>query len=130
MGPIRLYDLASQQAQWLTARQSVVAENVANASTPGYRSRDLPAFEQVMSDTTMRMSGTNVAHFDATNSFADTATNAARDANPWETSYSGNSVSLEQEMLKAGEINRSYSLNTGIVRAFDQMLSSSLKSGS
>ena len=129
MGPIQLFELASQQAQWLTARQSVVAENVANASTPGYRTRDLPPFDQVMSDSSLQMAATNVAHFDANATTADTAVNAAHDASPWEVSYSGNSVSVEQELLKAGEVNRSYSMNTGITKAFNQMLMSSLKSG-
>jgi flagellar basal-body rod protein FlgB len=129
MGPIQLFELASQQAQWLTARQSVVSQNVANASTPGYRTRDLPPFDQVMTDSTMKMAATNVAHFDANNTTSDTAVNASRDSSAWETSYSGNSVSIEQELLKAGEVNRSYSLNTGVVRAFNQMLMNSLKSG-
>ena len=35
-----------------------------------------------------------------------------RKAEPWETTHSGNSVSLEQELIKAGEVNRAYRLNT------------------
>jgi flagellar basal-body rod protein FlgB len=42
--------------------------------------------------------------------------------------HSGNSVSLEQEMLKAGDINRDYSLNTAIVKSFHRMFMTSLKS--
>ena len=29
------------------ARQALIAQNVANADTPGYRARDLPAFDQI-----------------------------------------------------------------------------------
>ena len=36
MEPIHLFDLASQQARWLTVRQATVASNVSNANTPGY----------------------------------------------------------------------------------------------
>ena len=46
---------------------------------------------------------------------------------PWEVTYSGNSVSLEQEMLSANEVNRNYSLNMAIVKGFNQMLSMSVK---
>jgi flagellar basal-body rod protein FlgB len=45
----------------------------------------------------------------------------------WETTYSGNSVSLEQEMMKEGDINRSFTLNANIKRAFHQMLMLSVK---
>ncbi len=36
-------------------------------------------------------------------------------------------VSLEQEMMKAGDVNRSFSLNTSIVKAFNAMLTQSVK---
>jgi flagellar basal-body rod protein FlgB len=36
-------------------------------------------------------------------------------------------VSLEQEMMKEGDINRSYTINTNIKRAFHQMMLSVLK---
>lgn len=35
---------------------------------------------------------------------------------------SGNSVVLEQELVKDGEIRRSFELNTAIVRAFHRMM--------
>jgi flagellar basal-body rod protein FlgB len=71
------------------------------------------------------MAATNSAHMlPEGNDF--TATRPAA-VDSWETTYSGNSVSLEQEMMKEGEINRSFSLNTNIKRAFHQMLMISLK---
>ena len=51
----------------------------------------------------------------------------ARKSEPWETSHSGNSVSLEQELISAGEVNRAYRLNTGIAKAFHRMLLASAK---
>ena len=45
----------------------------------------------------------------------------------WEIIHSGNSVSLEQEMIKAGEVNRAYALNTSVVKAFHRMLLASAK---
>ena len=49
------------------------------------------------------------------------------DETPWETTDSGNTVSLENEMIKAGEVGRDYSLNTNIVKAFHAMLMQSVK---
>ena len=46
----------------------------------------------------------------------------------WEVVHSGNSVSLEQEMLKAGDVNKDYSLNTAIIKSFHRMFMSTAKS--
>ncbi len=52
---------------------------------------------------------------------------AASKSEGWEITHSGNSVSLEQELIKAGEVNRAYKLNTGIAKAFHRMLLASAK---
>lgn len=41
--------------------------------------------------------------------------------------HSGNSVSLEQEMIKGNDVNRDYSMNSAVVRSFHRMLLSSVK---
>ena len=41
--------------------------------------------------------------------------------------YSGNSVNLEQEMLKAGQISGAHALEVGVVKSFHQMLMSAVK---
>ena len=45
----------------------------------------------------------------------------------WDVVHSGNSVNLEQEMMKAGEVNRAHALNVNIVRGFHQMLMNAVK---
>lgn len=125
MSKIYLLQLASQQAQWLSARQRTIATNIANANTPGFVSMDVQPFADVLDKTQVAMVSTNSAHMvPEGNDF--TATRTA-EADSWETTYSGNSVSLEQEMMKEGEINRSFTLNANIKRAFHQMLMLSVK---
>ena len=41
MGQIPLFSLLTGRMNWLSSRQSVLAENVANAATPNYVARDL-----------------------------------------------------------------------------------------
>ena len=125
VGPIRIFDLASQQARWLTARQAAIATNVANANTPGFAAGDVAPFDDVVNDASIRMAATNPGHIGIDPLAPDQV--AIKDASAWETTQSGNSVSLENEMMKAGEVNRAFSLNMGIVKAFDQMLSASVK---
>jgi flagellar basal-body rod protein FlgB len=111
--------------QWLSVRQAVVAQNVSNANTPGYTARDVPAFEDVMDDASMTMAATNSRHLGLDK--LDISTVATKEAGVWETTYSGNTVSVEQEMMKAGDVNRAFSLNTSVLKAFDQMLMNSAK---
>jgi flagellar basal-body rod protein FlgB len=125
LSPIYLLELASQQAQWLSARQRITATNIANANTPEYKAMDIQPFADVLDKTQFAMAATNNAHMlPEGNDF--TATRPAA-TDTWETTLSGNSVSLEQEMMKEGEINRSFTLNANIKRAFHQMLMLSAK---
>ncbi len=125
MQPIYLLDLASQQERWLTVRQAVVAQNIANANTPGYTGMDVGGFEDVFDGTQLHMATTDPKHLGVDPLDPDSA--ATKESSPWEVTHSGNSVSIEQELLKAGSINRDYSLNTSVVKAFNQMLSASTK---
>ncbi len=115
-----VFDLAARQASWLLAKQQVVAQNVANANTPGYRAADIKPFEASLQTASLQLVATSPAHFsiDETQDLS-TAGNTAEDS---ETYVSGNDVSQEQEMGKAGAIARAYALNTAIVKAFNGMV--------
>src|SRR5918996_2434275 len=116
MGPLYLLELASSQARWLELRQSTIAANVANANTPGFRSRDVEPFNKLLDAMPVQLAVTSPSHIQL--SAAESNTRATAKKQSWEIVHSGNSVSLEQEMIKAGDVNRDYSLNAGIVRAF------------
>lgn len=123
--PIHLFDLAGKQARWLSTDQSVVASNIANASTPGYRAQALQPFSEVLDKTELQLASTSPNHLALDPLQAQAA--AIKEENPWEVTESGNSVSVEQELIKSGDVNRAYSLNTGIVRSFHAMLMSAAK---
>ena len=125
MGPLYLFELASSQARWLELRQSTIASNVANANTPGYKARDVEPFNKVLDAMPVRLAVTSPSHIQLSPSETDTRTNAKKDS--WEVVHSGNSVSVEQEMIKGGDVNREYSMNTAIVHSFHRMLLSSAK---
>lgn len=125
MGPIHLFDLAARQAQWLSVRQATVAGNVANANTPDFRARDVQPFADVLDKTQLTMAATSRLHLEAE---ADGISGARlRPDDITEQTHSGNTVDVEQEMMKAGEIAREYSLNTSIVKAFHRMMLSVAK---
>jgi flagellar basal-body rod protein FlgB len=123
--PIHLFDIASQQARWLSIRQATIASNIANANTPGFAARDVHPFQDILDKTQLDMAVTSPSHISIATT--DLPATTSKTADPWETTQSGNTVSLEQEMMKAGEVNRSYSLNTGILKAFNNMLIAAVK---
>ena len=125
MSDLYILKLASQQTRWLSAREALTASNIANANTPGFRARDIQPFADTISVMNISMALTDKAHLapDGGNSW---------NARPFEMkerepSLSGNSVDLEHELAKIGDIGRAYSLNTNIKRVIHQMLSASVK---
>lgn len=125
MSSIHLFDLAARQVQWLSVRQATVAGNVANANTPDFKARDVQPFADVLDKTQLTMAATNPQHLESeANGIAGAR---LRPDDITEETHSGNTVDVEQEMMKAGEISREYSLNTSIVKAFHRMMLSVAK---
>jgi len=125
MEPVSLFQLAAQQSRWLGVRQSAVAGNVANANTPGYGTVDVEPFEKVLGNTAASLTTTQAGHMrgrTTESGFALSQEDSAKSMLPSE-----NSVVLETEMLKAGEIRRQFELNTAIVKAFHRMIMLSSK---
>jgi len=119
--PVNLFDLATQQARWLSVRQSAVSGNIANANTPGYRAVEVEPFESVLDNKRVVMAMTNPAHLKALG--GGEASFSVREIETPETMLpSKNTVTLEQELIKSGEVRRSFELNTAIVKAFHRML--------
>ena len=126
MNTADVFDLAARQASWLLARQSAVAQNVANSSTPGYTAADLQPFEAGLREASLQLAATSPRHIGTGENQAGYTAGAIA-AEETETFFSGNDVNLEQEMVKAGEISRAYALNTAIVKAFNAMVLQSAK---
>lgn len=124
MQPMQLFDLAFRQNEWLAQRQSVISSNIANANTPGYKAKDVESFDDAMR-TSAPMAVTNPQHF-ASPEF-DSISDQDNGAGQAEVLVSGNDVNLEQEFLKSNDVMRSYTLNTQIMKTFDQMLQSVTK---
>lgn len=125
MGPVHLFDLVSQHNKWLSVRQAAVAGNIANANTPGFKAVDTEPFEAVLSRTPLELAVTRPGHMKPTQTQVPVA--EMRDEEAWDVLHSGNTVVLEQELIKAGQVNRSFALNAGIIKAFHRMLVASAK---
>lgn len=125
MAEAYLFQLASQRIGYLSTRQSLIAGNVANVNTPGFKATDLKPFAATLAETALTMTVTDPMHLTPTAQELDPPQVAENDdAN---ATVSGNSVDLEGEMMKLGEINRDFSEATGVKKIFHQMLMQALK---
>lgn len=125
MGPVHLFDLVSQHNRWLSVRQTAVAGNIANANTPGFKAVDTEPFATVLSRMPLELAVTQPGHMSPPQAGVPVA--EMQDEEAWDVLHSGNTVVLEQELIKAGEVNRSFALNAGIIKAFHRMLLTSTK---
>jgi len=122
MQPIQLFALASKQAEWLSVRQEVVANNIANANTPEYKAKDVASFDAVLDNTSMRMARTNAAHFGDSTLSNNVKVEEAALNDEIGIQESGNTVALSKELSKAGEVKRQYELSANLVKSFNSMM--------
>ena len=120
MSALQLFSLAQQRAEWLSRRQELIASNIANVSTPGYKGHDLEPFSAAIDSLSISLASTNVAHLSDDGGSKWSA--ASKTPEGWEVSVSGNTVTIEQELLKAGEIRSAFALDNAVVHAFHKMV--------
>lgn len=114
-----LFAMISQRLGWLTERQRVLSENVANADTPDYKPRDLKElkFEQMLrgASHSLPVARTDGGHF-APNMQRGLGPNDISRDKPLETTLSGNAVTLDVEMMKISQTAHDHQLASGLYR--------------
>ena len=110
------FGLLRARLDQLSERQQLIAENIANASTPGYRPRDLDTsgFERMLASASnqgggLMMSRTNAGHMTPSGGTGSARVITREDS---ETTIDGNSVVLEEQMGRAAETRAAF--ETGI----------------
>ena len=105
--------------QWHQERQRVLAENVSNSDTPGFKPRDLvePKFDRIGNVAAggamgqlpmMKAGGTNIMPSGGNSSFAPNSRGA------YESRPSANAVNLEDEMMKVSANQMDYVAATSL----------------
>lgn len=111
--------------EWSQARQKVLAENVANADTPGFRPRDLvpPKFNgpnqlarpQISDVSLARTDPLDLAGFPDTNSEFKSTNKGNFDVKP-----TGNAVNLEDQMMRVAGNQMDYRVASALyMRSLD-----------
>lgn len=126
---LTLMQAAIQKMHWNEERQKVLAQNIANADTAGYRPKDIAPldFKSMLESSTTMSSGhlaaTNPAHMGAGGASAGKTASKAQ-KNPYEASPSGNAVVLEEQLLKMNQNYTDHRLTTTIYQKNIDMMKS------
>ncbi|MEO0915797.1 MAG: FlgB family protein [Pseudomonadota bacterium] len=122
-----LMKMAQSLARHAGARQAQVAKNIANADVPGYRARDLVEFSETyqQSKTKVDVKATRSGHMTGSVSQARFETfDLGGQAAP-----NGNTVSLEQEMVRGTDAKSSHDLALSVYKSSLDILRTSLGRG-
>jgi flagellar basal-body rod protein FlgB len=125
---VTVLNMARAMAAHAATRQGLVAANVANADTPGYRPRDLPSFAETMrgraaDDLALRR--TRPGHLPSRETAGAFRSVVVRGV----TSPNGNSVSIEAEMMRAAEVRQAHDLALAIRSALSGAVRTALGRG-
>jgi flagellar basal-body rod protein FlgB len=126
---IPLFSALTEKMKWHQTRQGLLAENVANAETPGFKGRDLKAFGfaehmQNLSMAKISTVATNPGHISVMGTDADGF--GARQLNNFEITPEGNGVTLEDEMMKVTGNQMDYEAVTAIYSRSIKMIKTAL----
>ena len=116
---LSLFSVVKKRLAWLSRRQEVIAQNIANADTPEYRARDLKPFKfrdlLRSRNTGTGMKVTNASHLRGLGKRAGEF-DEGEIRKPFETSPTGNSVVLEEQMAKMNETTIGHRLTTELYK--------------
>ena len=122
LSDLPLVGMLQKKMSWLNERQSILARNIANASTPGFVPKDLREadFAAALKESGQGgMMTTNSMHIRA----ASAAGGVFRAINTPDSQSSpdGNAVVVEEQMLKVADTQASYAQATGLYKKMTSM---------
>jgi flagellar basal-body rod protein FlgB len=112
----------SKKISWLTARQKVVTENVANADTPGFKASDLRPLDfrkelaEVTHSSTPKLAPTTTDPRHLVGTEAAARLDPVVEKTTTDRDINGNTVSLEDEMMKVSDNASDYQLMTNLYK--------------
>ena len=131
LGNLGIFKLMSRKMDWLTQRQQVISQNIANANTPEYKGRDLKSFSfrAALSDNRrLTPAATDSSHLAGTRGPGGLAKeHKVRD--PYETAPDGNNVVLEEQMMRMSQNAMDYQTMTNLYKKQVMMMKMAIRSG-
>lgn len=149
---LTLLNAMVQKMDWLEERQKVIAQNISNADTPGYRPNDVTPidFKSILAGSSSSLSlgaaaatGGGIKMASATSGLATTNSahmglggtssssgkvQAKQDKSPYEVAPDGNAVVLEEQLLKMNSNYTDHRFITNLYQKNIDMLKTAIRS--
>jgi flagellar basal-body rod protein FlgB len=95
--------LAEKRLAWIDQRQRILAQNIANANTPGYAAKDIAPFSEVLASQSGR---------------SGTAATVSKDRASPGRSIDGNAVALDEQLEKVAESDTAQQLASNLYKKY------------
>jgi flagellar basal-body rod protein FlgB len=106
-----VFAFVEKRLDWIARRQSVLAQNVANANTPGYGARDIKPFSDFLAAETEQTG-------DGGFMTVSTGPQLPRNLEASEVTLDGNSVELDAQLEKIAETDTAHQLATNLYKKY------------
>jgi len=128
---LTLFGATSARLGWLSQRQGVLAQNIANADTPNYVPMDLKPLDfrarLRMAEQKLRVARTDDQHFGSSRTVRRHRESESRE--PYEMAPAGNSVVMEEQLMRMNQTAMDHQLATHIYRKYVGMIRTALGQG-
>lgn len=129
MDNLKVMQAVKKRLDYLVERQNVIAQNISNANTPKYRTKDVekPDFGEILSQQNkLRMKTTSSKHMPigGTNSFKY---NVKEDRSEGDLTPMDNNVVLEEQVMKQAETGQQYNETIKIYNKVQNMLKKAIE---
>lgn len=104
-----VFALAEKRLAWINQRQGVLAQNIANANTPGYAAKDVTPFSDVLAAEAGRP---------AVSSVTAGSSVPKKDGAPAGQSLDGNAVVLDAQLEKVAETDTAQQLASNLLKKY------------
>ena len=113
VGGLGQFQVAEKRLAWVDQRQKVLAQNVANADTPGWKARDIGAFAKQLERTGAGLVRTDPMHLRPIGPAGGTAQPVKGERAP-----DGNSVSLDEQLAAIADTESAHGLTSDLYRKY------------
>ena len=110
--------------KYMTNRQTVLAQNIANIDTPGYKARELEKldFKKMVDNQTSRLGMNLTSPLHIAGTLPDMGDfKSIKDRDTFETRPTQNNVVLEDQMGKISDTNAQFQLSSTMLKKFTSL---------
>jgi flagellar basal-body rod protein FlgB len=119
-----LFTLAERRLAWTSERQTMLARDIANLSTPGFQAVDAPDFQTALARSgAFQPARTSSGHMDGTID-PGSSMRPVRERRP--RTPDDNGVRLEEQLMKVADTETLHATVTSIYKKYMSMLSTAL----